>query len=55
MIVEHNDNPLEAVIDLAARLRVECVVLGSSAPGTAKPFGAALASRLPDVRIHTEE
>ncbi|MDR0397530.1 MAG: hypothetical protein LBH66_09565 [Oscillospiraceae bacterium] len=54
MIVEHNDNPLDAIAALAARLGAQCVVLGISAAGTSKPFGEALSSRLPGVRVHTE-
>ncbi|MDR2656293.1 MAG: hypothetical protein LBB86_00525 [Oscillospiraceae bacterium] len=54
MIVEHNDRPLEAITALAAKIGAQCVVLGASAAGTARPFGEALAARLPGIRVHTE-
>ncbi|GHU76786.1 hypothetical protein AGMMS49992_23080 [Clostridia bacterium] len=54
MIVEHNDHPLDAIVDLAARLRIECVVIGVSAPGIQNPFGEALAAQLPHIQIYTE-
>ncbi|GHU68956.1 hypothetical protein FACS1894184_12070 [Clostridia bacterium] len=53
MLVEHNDKPLDAIAAMAVKLGAHCIVLGMSGSG-ARPFGEALAARLPGVRVHTE-